>query len=76
VHQIGDVGCVLAYTSRDKLFECCGEFQPWAAVNFTALVADVRAKELAGPVLDLPLAGTARWTADGPPDGADLTLRG
>lgn len=75
VHAIGTVQAVLAYTSLQRLVENCGQYQPWAAVDFTQLVEDVSAKALAGPVVDAPLAPAVRWTAEGPADDAVFTLR-
>ena len=75
IHRIGSTDCVLAYTTRQRLVECCGEHQPWAAVDFAKLVADVHAHGLAGPVLDAPLSVAARWTADGAAAGSSLAVR-
>jgi hypothetical protein len=67
MHAVGGVDCVLAYTDLEHLVECCGEHQPWLGVRIDALMADLRDQRLPGPVVNLPLAPGARWTADGPP---------
>ena len=67
VHDVGGVGCVLAYTDLEHLVECCGEHQPWLGVRIDALMADLRGQRLPGPAVNLPLDPAARWTADGPP---------
>jgi hypothetical protein len=67
MHQVGGVDCVLAYTDREHLVECCGEHQPWLGIRIDALMADLRDQRLPGPVVNLALAPGARWTADGPP---------
>jgi hypothetical protein len=67
MHQVGGVGCVLAYTDLDRLVACCGEHQPWLAVKLDALMADLRDQRLPGPVVNLPLSPDVRWRADGPP---------
>ncbi len=67
MHAVGGVDCVLAYTDLEHLVECCGEHQPWLGVRIGALMADLRDQRLPGPVVNLPLAPEARWTADGPP---------
>lgn len=67
MHAVGGVDCVLAYTDLEHLVECCGEHQPWLGVRIDALMADLRDQRLPGPVVNLPLAPEARWTADGPP---------
>lgn len=67
MHPVGGVDCVLGYTDRERLVECCGEHQPWLGVRIGALMADLRDQRLPGPVVNLPLAPGARWTADGPP---------
>lgn len=77
LHQVGGVGCVLAYTDLDRLVECCGEHQPWLAVRIDALMADLRDQRLPGPVVNLPLSPDVRWGADGPPwDLAALAAAG
>lgn len=67
MHEVGGVDCVLAYTDLERLVECCGENQPWLGVRIDALMADLRDQQLPGPVVNLPLAPAARWTAGGPP---------
>ena len=67
VHEIGGVGCVIAYTDLDRLVECCGEHQPWLGIKISALMADLRDQRLPGPVVNLPLNRALWWTADGPP---------
>jgi hypothetical protein len=67
MHEVGGVDCVLGYTDLEHLVECCGEHQPWLGVRIDALMADLRDQRLPGPVVNLPLAPQARWTADGPP---------
>jgi hypothetical protein len=67
MHQVGGVGCVLAYTDLDRLVDCCGAHQPWLAVKLEALMTDLRDQRLPGPVVNLPLSPDIRWTADGPP---------
>jgi hypothetical protein len=67
LHAVGGVDCVLGYTDLDRLAECCGPHQPWLAVRMDALMSDLRAQHLPGPVVNLPLRSGARWTADGPP---------
>jgi hypothetical protein len=67
LHVIGGVGCVFAYTDLDRLVECCGEHQPWLAVQADALMTDLRDQRLPGPVVNLPLSPEGRWRADGPP---------
>lgn len=67
LHAVGGVDCVLGYTGLDRLAECCGPHQPWLAVRTDALMNDLRAQRLPGPVVNLPLRPGARWTADGPP---------
>jgi hypothetical protein len=67
MHEVGGVDCVLGYTDLEHLVECCGEHQPWLGVRIDALMADLRDQRLPGPVVNLPLALPARWTADGPP---------
>ena len=67
VHEVGGVGCVIAYTDLDRLVECCGEYQPWLGIKIGALMADLRDQRLPGPVVNLPLNRALWWTADGPP---------
>ena len=67
LHDVGEVGCVIAYTSLARLVECCGEHQPWLGVEIGALMADLREQSLPGPVVNLPLNPALWWTADGPP---------
>ena len=67
VHEVGGVGCVIAYTDLDRLVECCGEHQPWLGIKIGALMADLRDQRLPGPVVNLPLNGALWWTANGPP---------
>ena len=67
MHEVGGVGCVLAYTDLDRLVECCGEHQPWLGIRIDALIPDLRDQRLPGPVVNLPLAPDVRWTAAGPP---------
>jgi hypothetical protein len=77
LHQVGGVGCVLAYTDLDRLVGCCGEHQPWLAVRIDALMADLRDQRLPGPVVNMPLSPDVRWGADGPPwDLAALAASG
>jgi hypothetical protein len=76
LHEVGGVPCVVGYTGLDKLVECCGPYQPWAAIPMDALMADLRDQRLAGPVVNLPLDESVRWRADGPPwDLAALAAR-
>ena len=67
VHEVGGVGCVIAYTDLDRLVGCCGEHQPWLGIKIGALMADLRDQRLPGPVVNLPLNRALWWTADGPP---------
>jgi hypothetical protein len=67
MHRVGDVGSVLAYTDLERLVNCCGEHQPWAAIKVDALLADLRDQRLAGPAVNVPLSPDVRWRADGPP---------
>ncbi len=67
IHQVGGVGCVLAYTDLDRLAECCGQHQPWLGIKIGALMADLRDQQLPGPVVNLPVSPAAWWTAAGPP---------
>jgi len=67
LHEVGGVGCVIAYSDLARLVECCGEYQPWLGVEIEALMADLRAQGLPGPVANLPLNPALWWTADGPP---------
>jgi hypothetical protein len=67
MHEVGGVGCVLAYTDLEHLVECCGEHQPWLGIRVDALMADLRDQRLPGPVVNLPLAEEVRWSAAGPP---------
>jgi hypothetical protein len=67
LHEVGGVGCVIAYTDLTRLTECCGEYQPWLGIEIAALMADLREQVLAGPVVNLPLTQSLWWTADGPP---------
>jgi hypothetical protein len=67
VHEVGGMGCVLAYTDTDRLVECCGEHQPWLGIKIGALMTDLRDQQLPGPVVNLPLNRALWWTADGPP---------
>jgi hypothetical protein len=67
LHEVGGVPCVVGYTGLDKLAECCGQYQPWAAIPMGALMADLRDQGLPGPVVNLPLDESVRWGADGPP---------
>jgi hypothetical protein len=67
LHSVGGVDCVLGYTDTGRLAECCGPHQPWLAVRMDALMSDLRAQRLPGPVVNLPLHADARWTAEGPP---------
>lgn len=83
LHDVGQVGCVIAYTSLARLVECCGEHQPWLGVEVGALIADLREQGLPGPVVNLPLNPALWWTADGPPyrmpvpdSRADLAVTG
>jgi hypothetical protein len=83
LHDVGEVGCVIAYTDLARLVECCGEHQPWLGVEVAALMADLRDQGLPGPVVNLPLNSALWWTADGPPyrmpapdSPADLTVTG
>ena len=83
LHDVGGVGCVIAYTDLARLVESCGEHQPWLGVEITALMADLREQGLPGPVVNLPLNPALWWTAAGPPyrmpaaDGrADLAVSG
>lgn len=69
LHAVGGIDCVLGYTNLSRLAECCGPHQPWLAVRLDALMSDLRQQQLPGPVVNLPLAPDARWTADGPPRG-------
>jgi hypothetical protein len=66
MHDVGGVDCVLAYTDLEHLVECCGQHQPWLGVRISALMADLRDQRLPGPVVNLPLAPAAHWTAAGP----------
>jgi hypothetical protein len=67
MHQVGGVGCVLAYTDLDRLVECCGVHQPWLAVKLDSLMTDLHDQRLPGPVVNLALSPDIRWSADGPP---------
>ena len=67
LHSVGGFDCVLGYTDTGRLVECCGPHQPWLAVRMDALMSDLRAQHLPGPVVNLPLRPDARWTAEGPP---------
>jgi hypothetical protein len=67
IHQVGGVGCVMAYSDLGQLVECCGEYQPWLAIRLDALMADLRDQQLPGPVVNLPLSPDVRWGPDGPP---------
>ncbi len=67
MHEVGGVGCVLAYTDLEHLVECCGEHQPWLGIKVDALMADLRDQRLPGPAVNLPLAPEVRWSAAGPP---------
>lgn len=67
MYQVGGVSCVLAYTDLDRLVECCGEHQPWLGIKISALMSDLRAQGLPGPVVNLPLDPAVRWTVGGPP---------
>jgi hypothetical protein len=71
LYQVGGLNCVLAYTDRERLVECCGEYQPWLGVRVGGLMADLRDQGLAGPAINMPLGPAARWTAGGPPAGRD-----
>jgi hypothetical protein len=68
MHRVGDASSVLAYSDLDRLVDCCGEYQPWAAIKVDALLSDLRDQRLAGPVVNVPLSPEVRWRADGPPD--------
>jgi hypothetical protein len=67
MHEVGGVGCVLAYTDLERLVECCGEHQPWLGIKIGALMADLRDQRLPGPAINMPMSPAVRWTADGPP---------
>ena len=67
MHPVGGVAFVLAYSDLDRLVDCCGEHQPWLAVELDALMADLRDQRLPGPAVNLPLDPEVRWRADGPP---------
>jgi hypothetical protein len=67
LHEVGGVGCVIAYTDLARLVEGCGEYQPWLGVEIPGLMADLRAQGLPGPVVNLPLNPALWWSADGPP---------
>lgn len=67
LHEVGGVGCVIAYTDLARLVECCGEYQPWLGIEIAALMADLREQNLPGPVVNLPLNPALWWTASGPP---------
>lgn len=76
LHDVGEVGCVIAYTDLARLVECCGEHQPWLGVEIAALMTDLRDQGLPGPVVNVPLNPALWWTADGPPYRmADLDRR-
>lgn len=70
MYEVGGVNCVLAYTDRERLVECCGDYQPWVAVQSRALMADLRDRGLSGPAINMPLGAAVRWTAEGPPWGS------
>ncbi len=72
LHDVGGVGCVLGYTSLERLVECCGEHQPWLGIRLDALMTDLRDRQLAGPAINLPVRPSAWWTADGASDLAGL----
>lgn len=67
LHRVAGVECVLGYTDLGRLVECCGPHQPWLAVRFDILMADLRDQGLPGPVVNLPVSPDAQWIADGPP---------
>jgi hypothetical protein len=67
MHEVGGVGCVLAYTDLERLVECCGEHQPWLGIKIGALMADLRDQRLPGPAINMPMSPAVRWTAGGPP---------
>ena len=67
LHEVGTVGCVIAYTDLARLVECCGEYQPWLGIEIAALMTDLRDQSLPGPVVNLPLTPALWWTASGPP---------
>ena len=69
LYEVGGLDCVLAYTDRKHLVECCGEYQPWIGIQVPALMTDLRDQRLVGPAINMPLSPAVRWTADGPPPG-------
>jgi len=73
-HVIGETPCAVAYSDLATLSDCCGPHQPWVALPLSSLVDDLSSNGLGGPVVNVPLAVDARWTASGPPVHMDLTI--